>query len=491
MENAKKIASNTISQIVSRLFNAVLSVVIIKIITHYLRAGGYGEYTLVYELVGFFGIACDLGLFTLAVDEMSKKKDEMGQILGNMLGLRILLISIIGGITCLGAFFIPSFTPLMSWSVVIATIGLAAYLLGSTISAALQVHLKMPQFALAVIVGKTLSVIYIAFAAWFDWGFLHLIIAGLINNIYVCGMSWLAAHKIMPIRVLFDKAEMHRILKKSAIYGTALILGTIYLRINSLILGEIQNKETVGIFGVALRSYELLLLIPFSFMNSVLPSLSAAHNDKSRFDHLLQKSWDILIIVGLGMGIGSFIMAESMIQLISTGNDFAGSTNLMRVLVLASGFNFLSSLFQYILVSLNQFRSFWLVTLIEALSAITFALVFTGTLSAYATAWAIVLAQAIHFIGLFIAARTQRTFKLSYRTTIATLISGFICALYLYLISAWLLSLSPFLSLPFGFGTAGLLYIFLLTKTGGLSADLWSVMKQRLRPKKDTNFLQS
>ncbi len=491
MENAKKIASNTISQIVSRLFNAVLSVVIIKIITHYLRAGGYGEYTLVYELVGFFGLACDLGLFTLAVDEMSKKKEEMSRILGNMLGLRILLITIIGGITCIGAFFIPSFTNLMAWSVVIATIGLATYLLGSTISAALQVHLKMPQFALAVIVGKTLSVIYIALAAWFDWGFLHLIIAGLINNLYVCVLSWIAAQKLMPIKVLFDIKEMKRILKKSAVYGTALILGTVYLRINSLILGQLQDTATVGVFGVALRSFELLLLIPFSFMNSVLPSLSAAHNDTHRFNHLLQKSWDILIIVGLGMGIGSFLMAESMIQLISTGNDFAGAANLMRVLVIASAFNFLSSLFQYILVSLNHVRSFWVVTFIEAIAAILFATAFTGKLAAYATAWAIVIAQFIHFVGLVIAARRITQIQLSFRTTFATLASGLVCAAYLFMIRPWLLNLSPLISLPIGFGTAGLVYIFLLTKTGGLSADLWSVIRQKIIRKKDTTFLQS
>ncbi|MBI4836190.1 MAG: flippase [Candidatus Abawacabacteria bacterium] len=480
MENAKKIASNTISQIISRLFNAVLSVVIIKIITHYLRASGYGEYTLVYELVGFFGLACDLGLFTLAVDEMSKQKERMQEILGNMLGLRLILILVIGSITSIAAFVIPTFTWLMSVSVVIATIGMAAYLIGSTVSAALQVHLKMPQFAFAVIVGKTLSVIYIALAAWFDWGFLHLIIAGVINNFYVCTLSWYTANKLLPIRPLFNWQEIYRLLKKSAVYGTALILGTVYLRINSLILGEAQDSATVGVFGVALRSYELLLLIPFSFMNSVLPSLSAAHMDENRFNHLLQKSWDILVIIGLGMCVGSFIMAESMIQLISTGTDFAGAADLMRVMVIASIFNFLSNLFQYILVSLNQVKAFWWITLIEALVAVTFAIIFTPTWAAYGTAWAVVLAQGIHFIGLVTVANRTRKIPLNFKTTLATIISIAICAGYLFIIRPWLLPLSPLLSLPLGFGSTGVLYIILLTLTGGLAPDLLLVLKNKL-----------
>lgn len=486
MENGHKIATNTLAQIISRLFNAVLSVVIIKIITHYLKASGYGEYTLVYELVGFFGLACDLGLFTLAVDEMSKNKEKMERILGNMLGLRLLLIGVIGVFTCVLAFLIPNFNERMAISVVIAVIGMAANLLASTGSATLQVYLKMPTYATAVMIGKIISVIYIALSAWYNWGFLHLIIAGTINNFYVCAITLYAANRLIPLRIYFDRTEIVRMLKKSAVYGTALILGSIYLRINSLVLGQLRSDEVVGVYGVALRSYELLLLIPFSFMNSVLPSLSA-HINSEKFQHLLQKSWDVLIMTGLGMGVGSFIMAEEMIRLISTGDDFSPAANLMRILVIASAFNFLSSLFQYVLVSINKVKLFWYVTCVEAIAAIAFARIFIpqdGFFGqARAAAWAIVLAQIIHFVGLLIAARSVKNITLSFRTTLATLTSGAICAIYLLLLKPQLIHLSPIISLPFAFGSAGILYLYLLTKTGGLSTDLSKVIFEKLHLK--------
>jgi O-antigen/teichoic acid export membrane protein len=483
MENGHKIATNTIAQIISRLFNAVLSVVIIKIITHYLKTTGYGEYTLVYELVGFFGLACDLGLFTLAVDEMSKNKDKMQRILGNMLGLRLLLISIIGIFTCILAFLIPTFNQVMVISVIIAIVGMSANLIASTGSATLQVHLRMPTYATAVIIGKIISVIYIALSAWYNWGFIHLILAGTLNNLYVCGVTLYSANKLLPIRLYFERTEIIRILKKSAVYGTALILGSIYLRINTLMLGELRNQEIVGIFGVALRSYELLLLIPFSFMNSVLPSLSQ-HINTDRFAQLLQKSWDVLIMTGLGMGVGCFIMAEEMIKLISTGDDFSPAAILVRILVIASAFNFLSSLFQYILVSINKVKLFWYITLIEAVAAITFARIFIpqdGFVGqARAAAFAIVLAQMIHFVGLMWAAKSVRKITLSFKATLATLFSGLICGGYLFLIKPYIMHYSPLISLPIAFGTGGILYIYLLTKTGGLSSDLHRLVFEKI-----------
>lgn len=495
MENAKKIASNTISQIVSRLFNAVLSVVIIKVITQYLHASGYGQYTLVYELVGFFGLACDLGLFTWAVDEMSKNKDRMSEILSNTLGLRFVLILAIGLPTCLYAFFSPGFTPLMSVSVVIATIGMAAYLIASTLSAALQVYLKMPQFALAVIIGKVLSVIYIVITAWFQLGFVHLIIAGSVNNFFLCWMTWYAAKKVMKFTISFDWKEIKRILIKSSVYGTALLLGTVYLRINTLILGQLHDDAQVGVFGVALRSYELFLLIPASFLNSVLPSLSEHHMDEKRFASLLQKSWDILMITGLGIGIGSYIMAEPMIDLISTGNDFAAAAGLLRIIIIASSFNFLSSLYQYVLVSLNRVKMFWMISLIESIVAVVFAIIFTPSMGAAGTAWAIVIAQAIVLVGVIFVTNKVRKVRLTFKTTIATFISGAICAGYLLLLKPWLAGLSNThsifqsgISLLVAFSTAGVLYVFLLTKTGGLAPDLWQVIKQKLWKTKTANI---
>jgi O-antigen/teichoic acid export membrane protein len=73
MSLARKILSNTASQVAGRFATAFLAVVVVKILTVYLGQSGYGQYATIYEFLAFFGAFADFGIFTIAVREMSRK----------------------------------------------------------------------------------------------------------------------------------------------------------------------------------------------------------------------------------------------------------------------------------------------------------------------------------------------------------------------------------------------------------------------------------
>ena len=67
----RKILSNTLVQIIGKIFLGILGVATVKIGTNYLSMEGWGHYTAVYEYLAYFGIAADLGLLKVAVKEMT------------------------------------------------------------------------------------------------------------------------------------------------------------------------------------------------------------------------------------------------------------------------------------------------------------------------------------------------------------------------------------------------------------------------------------
>ena len=77
MSTARKILSNTVAQVAAKLTVSILGIAVIKIATNYLPQAGYGDYLGVYEFLAFFGIAADLGLFTIAVREMAQDEDKI------------------------------------------------------------------------------------------------------------------------------------------------------------------------------------------------------------------------------------------------------------------------------------------------------------------------------------------------------------------------------------------------------------------------------
>jgi O-antigen/teichoic acid export membrane protein len=104
----KKIYTNTLAQIGSKLITAAISIVMIKLITNYLDIAGYGLYSKIYNYLSIFAVIADLGLYTITVREISahsQDEKKVQSIASNVLTLRTLSgIGIIILALILGAF---------------------------------------------------------------------------------------------------------------------------------------------------------------------------------------------------------------------------------------------------------------------------------------------------------------------------------------------------------------------------------------------------
>jgi len=90
----KKVYWNTIAQIGGKISTALLSIVLIKILTNYLPIEGYGLYSKVYNYLSIFAVLADLGLYAITVREIAKHRDDtehVRDIQGNMMTIRTAL----------------------------------------------------------------------------------------------------------------------------------------------------------------------------------------------------------------------------------------------------------------------------------------------------------------------------------------------------------------------------------------------------------------
>lgn len=87
----KKIYTNTLAQVASKILTAAISIVMIKIISNYLDVAGYGVYAMLYNYLSIFSVLADLGLYTISVREMSQLQnnpEKMERLAGTILSLR-------------------------------------------------------------------------------------------------------------------------------------------------------------------------------------------------------------------------------------------------------------------------------------------------------------------------------------------------------------------------------------------------------------------
>ena len=86
----RKIALNTIAQIIGKVITTGISVVMLAYLARYMGVAGYGDYTIVFSFLGFFAILADMGFYTIAVRETAKNPEDSAKIMGNILSLGLI-----------------------------------------------------------------------------------------------------------------------------------------------------------------------------------------------------------------------------------------------------------------------------------------------------------------------------------------------------------------------------------------------------------------
>ncbi len=461
MSIARKILENTFVQVLGKLITAFLSIVVLKIITGYLGTSGYGDYTTIYQFLAFFGIIADFGIYTITVKEMSRDESKMPYILGNILGLRSFLLIIAMGLAVATAFLLPAYQDtLIPIGAAIAAVSTIITLLNGTITSVLQTHLKMHYATIALVIGKVVSVAYMGYVAYIAFtgdlvnGFYHLLWAGVIGNLVMLIITGYYVRRYTPISYRFDFPFWRKMFVTALPFGVALVLNQIYFRLDVLLMGFLlPHSQTlangaadcvgdmicadteVGLYGVAMRMLELLIIIPVYFMNSVLPVMTRFIEEQSkRIKQLMQYSFDFLIATGVPLLVGGFIMAVPIIKFISdpqfvSGAQFVyGSDVAIQFLMFAMLFSFVNSLFGFTLVVLNkQIKLMWInfgAVLFNLLSNI-WVIPIWGFRGAATTS---VLSELFILIFLYIATQKELGFHLSpktlYKVTISSVAMG-------------------------------------------------------------------
>ncbi len=369
MSIARKILGNTIAQVLGKVLVAILGLAVVKISTSYLSVEGYGEYILIYEFLAFFGIAADLGLFTIAVKEMSEDEKQIPKIIGNILSLRTILVVATMSVAIIMAFLIPKYQDTrIPLGVAIASITVIITILNGTISSVLQTKLKMQIASATTVLGKLISVSFMAYVVFYGFpddtttGFYMLLVAGIIGNLVMLLTTNYYVRKITPLKYRFDIDLWKDVLKKSLPYGIALILNTIYFRIDSILISLMRGQGEVGIYGVAMKMLEHFAILPLYFMNSVLPVLTRAIKEKSdKYKEIIRYAFDFLAALAVPMVVGGVILAFPIIFIVSTpeflsriSEGFYGSDIAFQILIFALLFQFLNVLFAFILIALNK-----------------------------------------------------------------------------------------------------------------------------------------
>jgi len=403
MNLSQKVAFNTLVQIISKSTTVIFGLLTMILLTGYLGKEGYGDYMYVITLVVIFGSLADWGTATIGVREASKTKEKQGRVLANVLFVRLALAFMAAIFMILAALFLPLQTAspdILRQAIMFGALILILFATKVSFGMVFQTKLVMQNLAAADITASALTFLISWFFVQQQFGLKPLIGAVILANIFAVVIAWFLAQKTIRFDFRLDVPFIKGLIKESLPMGAILLIFTIDNKVDTVMLGSIEGSGSVGIYAVAYRIYDVLILGAAYLMNALLPVLSQYSDIKrwgSKLRRIYQKAFDVLLLMGIGAFLAVWFFAPLVVQIITQRRfgEFSDSVLVLRILSLALFLAYFNHLTGFTIVALGRQRSYFFIALAALIFNVLANLIVIPQFSYYGAAAVTVLTEGL------------------------------------------------------------------------------------------------
>lgn len=416
MSLTRKIAHNTIIQIVGKIFSTALGLLALGLMTRYLGQEKFGWYVTTVSFLQFIGILVDFGLIPVTAQMLSEPEHDKPRLIKNLLGFRLATAVVAFGIAPLIALLFP-YPPEVKIAIAFSTISFLAIALNQILTGFYQTELKMHVTVAAELIGRVVLVVGIWLLVYQQASFLPMMALIMISNVTQVAALWWQARRLAQLRFSFDLSIWKKIIIKMWPIAISIIFNVVYLRGDVLLLSLWRPQAEVGLYGGAYRVLDILTQLGMLMMGVMLPLMAAAwaRDQKDEFAKRYQQSFDMLMLFGVPMTVGACLLSEKIMRLIG-GEKFVPAGSYLTLLSLAVFGVYLGSVFGHTAVALGKQRQTIWIYLSCAIITLSGYLIFIPTHGATGAAWMSMFSELYVGFLLFYTVRKHSGVALEFKT---------------------------------------------------------------------------
>lgn len=348
---AKKYVFNTSWLFIERIVRMVLGLFIGVWTVRYLGPEQYGLLSYAQSFVGLFGAVATLGLDKIVVRELVKNESKQDVILGTAF-----LLKLMGGIACIAFLYIginltesDTYTKMLvliiSTSAIFQSFNVIDYYYQAKVVSKYVVYAHF--FMIAV--GTPVKLLLLIFNAPLEYFAIATVLESVLTTI---GLIYFYKRQKMNFSTWkFSKPLAITLLKESwpLIFSSVSIY--IALRIDQIMLKDMMDEASVGIYAAGVKLAEVFNFIPMLIGQSIYPKIIKMDLEKDR-----QKIIDIIRYVFfllVGLAIISNLTSYMVVHLLY-GQDYHSSKVVFDILIWSVTVIYLNTITKYILLRINK-----------------------------------------------------------------------------------------------------------------------------------------
>lgn len=335
MENpfAAKFLSNTGWLVFDKIFHMALSLWVTREMARYLGVENYGILNYGLAFVEIFTIVCKLGIDGILVNEIIRKKDQAGELLGTTTVLRLLssLLSLV--ITGLFVWILNPGKMLVLAVTLIQSVSLL-FVAFDTLDFYFQSRLQSKYTAIARSISYPLvCLLRLVFiyarkdVAWFGW-------ATVLDALTIAVVLFYFYKKESCPKLSFSRKAAVYLLKHSYHFILVNLLVTIYTQMDKLMVGGLGNQWEVGIYTSGMTIANLWIFVPNAIIDSGRPLIMSrkAAGDEKEYRNRLGLLCMGIIWISILAGV-FFSVAGKLVIWIIYGEAYMASVPVLLLLI--------------------------------------------------------------------------------------------------------------------------------------------------------------
>lgn len=333
-----------------------LTLVGAALMIRHLGVEDFGKYVVVTSLIGVVGGISEAGMSNIAVREYSiRAGEDRDRLMANLLGLRIAITLV--GVAAAAAFaLLAGYEMAMVAGTLLAGVALLLTMIQQTVSVPLSSSLSFGWVSALEFVRQLLLVVVVVGLVIAGADLLPFLAAPIPVALLVLVLSIALVRGVVPLVPAFRRSDWFAITRLTAAYSAATAVGAVYVYAAVIATSLVASEQESGYFGASFRIFLILLAVPSLLITTAFPVLArAARDDRERLDYVLQRLFDIAVIVGCWLAFVTVVGAPLAIDVLA-GENFADSVPVLRIHGVAVAFACLALTFGFVLVSLHRHR---------------------------------------------------------------------------------------------------------------------------------------
>jgi O-antigen/teichoic acid export membrane protein len=358
----RSIASNTLFQLVSKVITMTITFGLTFLISRDYGSYGYGLFTIFQSFPAVFYIISDFGLNAIGAREVSKNFKEINKIFNNILAIRILISMVLIIVTILLSLLVYPDTNIR-FGLALGSFIIVSQALVSTTNIIFQVKLRYDLASITNVISYlfllVVCLVLLNFKADISIINLMYVLASFLT--FILNVYLLRKFDI-SLDLKFSKEYFKDLLTASWPLGLMFIFSQINFKADSILLSVmnlpnlgLSNIQTVGVYGLPYKVFEVLLVLPTFIMNSTYPVLLDSYNlNLTRFKKEFKKLLLYMFIIGIAVSFIGYVFVDRFLsyEIINTyfSTDFGYSKELLLILISGISVFFISQPLSWFLV---------------------------------------------------------------------------------------------------------------------------------------------